>query len=65
MEVLSNLTDEQYEYYTSNMPINENPNTIKGMIVDYSMEDEIKRGTGVNFKEYLHNWEKEINQKYN
>lgn len=55
IKTIDELTDEQYHFYVSNS----HPHT-KAIVVDYSMEDEIKRGTAVDFDELLKRLRKEI-----
>lgn len=45
INVIENLTDSQREYYNSKLPINEEKQHTKAVFVDYTMEDEIKRGS--------------------
>lgn len=63
MKMVRELTDEQYHYYVSSFPVNEDHQPVKAIVVDYSMEDEIKRGTGVDIDEYLAKKRKEIGLK--
>ncbi len=53
MKMIGELTDEQYRFYVSTLPVNEDHQPAKAIVVDYSMEDEIKRGTAVNAEEFL------------
>lgn len=66
MKVIDDLTDEQYHQYTEylySMPINEGIKHVIPVVVDYSMEDEIKRGTAVDFDDVLEKMRKEIGLK--
>lgn len=63
MEIIGKLTDEQYNYYVSTLPINEGKQHTKAVIVDYTMEDEIKRGTGVDIEDFLKELRKELGHK--
>ena len=58
IEVVENMTDEQYHYYVSTSPINDGSQHTKAIPVDYTMEDEIKRGTGVLAEDFLNNLKK-------
>lgn len=58
IKMIDELTDEQYHFYVSNCP----PHT-KAIVVDYSMEDEIKRGTAVDLDDVLEKLRKEIGLK--
>ena len=63
MKIIDDLTDEQYHQYTEylySMPINKELQHVIPVVVDYSMEDEIKRGTAVDFDELLKRLRKEI-----
>ena len=60
MEVIGNLTKEQYQYYLSKLPINEGNEHTKAVVVDYTLEDEIERGTAVDADAFLN----EIKIKY-
>lgn len=60
INVIENLTEQQLEYYNSTIPINESRQHTKAVLVDYTMEDEIKRGTGVDADAFL----KEMKDKY-
>ena len=60
IEVVENMTDEQYHYYVSTSPINDGNQHTKAIPVDYTMEDEIKRGTAVDFAEYIKRKKKEL-----
>ncbi len=45
MEVIGGLTDEQYKEYISNLPINESKEPVRAVVVDYTLEDELARGS--------------------
>ena len=60
MKMIGELTDEQYHFYVSTLPINEDHQPAKAIVVDYSMEDEIKRGTAVDADELLKRLRNEI-----
>ena len=56
MKYVDNLTDEQYHQYAkllSSKSMNEGRKHTREIFVDYTMEDEIKRGTGVNVDDLL------------
>ena len=63
MEVIGNLTKEQYQYYLSKLPINEGNEHTKAVVVDYTLEEELERGSGVDIEEYLNNWKKELEKR--
>ena len=45
MEVIGGLTDEQYKEYLSNLPITESKEPVRAVVVDYTLEDELARGS--------------------
>lgn len=53
MSMLGELTSKQWDYYISTWPINESNDCPRNIIVDYTMEDEIKRGTAVDATAFL------------
>ena len=60
MEVIGDLTKEQYEYYQSKTPINEGQQQTK--VVEFLPWDElIERGIGVDADIFLNNLREEIN----
>ena len=63
MEVIGNLTKEQYQYYLSKLPINEGNEHTKAVVVDYTLEEELERGSGVDIEEYLNNWKKDLEKR--
>lgn len=63
MNMLGELTSKQWDYYVSTWPINESNNCPRNIIIDYTMEDEIKRGTGVDIEEYLKKWKNELDNR--
>lgn len=63
MKMLGEFTSKQMDYYMSTLPA-DGSNCPRNIIVDYTMEDEIKRGTGIDADEYLKKWREEyINNK--
>lgn len=58
MEIMVFLTNARTEYYEIHTSMKPGTGKTIGRVVEYSMEDEIKGGTGVNCKEYLDNWKK-------
>ena len=59
MKMVGELSDEQLDQYKSTFPENDGTHHTIPIIVDYTLEDEIKRG-GVILKDYL----KEKMRKY-
>lgn len=45
MEVIGGLTEEQYKEYLSNLPINESKEPVRVVVVDYTLEEELERGS--------------------
>lgn len=45
MDVMGDLTQEQVEEYLSKLPINESNEPVRAIEVDYTLEDELKRGS--------------------
>lgn len=60
MKMVGELTDDQYHQYVASFPENDGTQPVKAIVVDYSMEDEIKRGTAVDIDEYLKRKRKEL-----
>lgn len=52
MEMLGQFTDEQCVYYLSHLPANEGKSCPRNIIVDYTLEDELRRGC-VILKDYI------------
>ena len=64
MDVIGNLTQEQYQYYLSKLPINEGHEQTKPVVVDYTLEEEIERGTAVDAEDFLNKMrEKYLNRR--
>ena len=47
------LTRKQVDEYWSKIPINESQGPTRAVMVDYTFEDEIKRGTAVDAVDYI------------
>ena len=58
MDMMGDLTDEQIEEYISKLPLEESNEPYNGMWVEYTMEEEIERGTGVLAEDFLNNLRK-------
>ncbi|MCH5345933.1 MAG: hypothetical protein J1E63_02415 [Muribaculaceae bacterium] len=66
MKYVDNLTTEQYHQYIqylTSKSINEGRKHTREIIVDYTMEDEIKKGTAIDLDEYLKRKRKELGLK--
>lgn len=44
MEEMGTLTQEQVKEYISKLPVNESKEPIQPIVVDYTLEEELKRG---------------------
>ena len=64
MEEIGELTQEQYKEYVSKLPINESNEPIRAIEVDYTLEDELARGT-VIAKDYINNMKQLLEEKMN
>ena len=45
MEVIGGLTEEQYNEYLSTLPITGSKEPVRAIVVDYTLEEELKRGS--------------------
>ena len=64
MDVMGDLTQEQIKEYVSKLPINESQEPIRAVVVDYTMEEEIERGTAVDADDFLNKMrEKYLNRR--
>ncbi len=45
MDVIGGLTEEQYKEYLSNLPVNESKEPVRAKVVDYTLEEELERGS--------------------
>lgn len=52
MKMLGELTDEQCDYYLSTLPDDDSSDCPRNIFVDYTLEDELKRGS-VILKDYI------------
>lgn len=53
MSMLGEFTSRQIDEYLSRCPINEDKNCPRNIVVDYTMEDELKRGSCVDMDAFL------------
>ena len=60
MEVIGDLTKEQYEYYQSKTPLNESHEPVRAIVVDYGFNDE---RSGVDADVFLNNLREELKRK--
>ena len=58
IEVIEDMTMEQYKEYTSKLPINEGRHTAKE-VEFYSLNEVLEKGIGFDLREYLNNWKNE------
>lgn len=63
MKMLGKFTDEQCDYYLSTLPDDNSNDCPRNIIVDYTMEDEIARGTAVDASEFLNKLRKKYLNK--
>lgn len=54
MDVIGDLTEEQYEEYVSKLPINESHEPMHAVVVDYTLEEDLARGS-VIAKDFINN----------
>lgn len=54
MEVMGDLTQEQVQEYISKTPINESNEPMRGIKIDYSLQDDMDKGC-IILDEYLKN----------
>lgn len=52
IDVIENLTSSQHDYYVSTIPLNDGSQHTEAVFVDYTLEDELKRGA-VNVIDYI------------
>lgn len=62
MDVVGDLTQEQYQYYLSKTPINESQEPTKAVVVNYTLEEEFERGC-LDLEEYLKNKRREYEKR--
>ena len=62
MDVIGDLTQEQYKYYLSKTPINESQEPVRAVVVDYTLEEELERGC-LDLEVYLKNKRKEYEKR--
>lgn len=53
IDEIGNLTNEQFEEYTSKRPINESKETTQAIFVDYTLDEDIERNGLVEVDEFL------------
>ena len=54
MNTMGDLTQEQVKEYLSKLPINESKESMKAVLVDYTLEEELERGA-VIAEDYINN----------
>lgn len=59
MDMMGDLTEEQIDEYNSKLPLEESYEPYNGIWVDYSLEEEIERGTGVLAEDLLNKLRKQ------
>ena len=63
MDTMGDLTQEQVEEYLSKQPINESKEPMRVVKVDYTLEEELKRGS-VIAKDYINNMRERLKKKF-
>lgn len=58
LNVMGDLTQEQFEEYLSKMPLNESEEPVKATMVDYTLEEDIERHGAVIFDDFLNKMKK-------
>lgn len=53
IKVIADLTNEQFEEYSSKRPINESRETTRAIFVDYTLDEDIERNGLVEVDEFL------------
>jgi hypothetical protein len=53
MDVIGDMSKEQFDEYNSKTPLNESNEPIRPIIVDYTMEEDIKKNGTVILKEKI------------
>ena len=61
-DVMGDLTQEQIEEYISKTPINESQEPVRAVVVDYTLEEELERGS-VILKDYINNMRERLKKK--
>jgi hypothetical protein len=62
MDVIGDLTEEQYEEYVSKLPINESHEPMQAVVVDYTLEEDLARGS-VIAKDFINKYREKILKK--
>ena len=60
MDEFATLTDEQVDEYISKLPVNESKGPVRVIVSDYTLEDEVERGSIYDAEEVIDN----IGKKY-
>lgn len=63
MDMVGDMTKEELAYLEAHTPINEGTEQTKGVVVDYTLEEEIERGTAVDADMLLNNLREELKRK--
>lgn len=61
--LIGEMTEKQYEYYCLKSPACAPGSHTKAIAVNYTMEDEIERGTAVDIDKYLREWRAELDKR--
>ena len=60
MDVIGDMSKEQFDEYNSKTPLNESNEPIRPIIVDYTMEEDIKKNGAVILKEKISEMKKNV-----
>lgn len=60
MEMVGDMTKEEIAFLESHTPLNEGTAHTKAVTVDYTMEEEIERGSAVDAEELINNLREEL-----
>ena len=63
MDEMGTLTQEQVKEYISNLPINESNEPMRAVVVDYTLEEELERGSVVDAEVFINNLGKRYENK--
>ena len=55
MDAMGDLTQEQVQEYLSKLPIDESDEPMRAVVVDYTLEEELERGSAFDAEEVINN----------
>lgn len=62
MDEMGTLTQEQVEEYLSKLPVNESKEPMRAVVVDYTLEEDLERGS-VIAKDFINKMRKKYEKK--